>query len=457
MKTSTKIILILFAITSISSVVLFPNITSAIAFDGKTFLFNFTVLSYITLALIVFSVLFGLILYFRFLQTLSINKVLFFSTLPFTLIYGALLFFIASINSYDNATINSVKNILNISKENQYNTFLWAILLTIIYILVLFIVYIFVTKPIFRMEKLLERLGDGKIKDKKFNIGGGKQFSQIGHSLLKINNNYKNLNLSNDIVYSTKDTPKIFQKNLAEEKILKLNQGETINNKVCLLTCQLIEKGNTSSITNNYKLLDLYLNIINPLIKKFGGYCDDSSKNVLFGIFFKSEEGLDCAHAIYRAIKIKTKHLKDINIEVFISVDFLEIGMVKGTNGKIKVEDNNKMFNEKIVDFGKLLNCKLIFTQNILNHLPANYFLKYRYIGNLNFNDNIQLFESIEIFGRRKRELLDNNKQIFEKAIIFFNQGQLSRAQLIFEDILKSNASDKASFVYFNKCKQTIN
>ena len=79
MKTSTKIILILFATTSISSVVLFPNITSAIAFDGKTFLFNFTVLSYITLALIVFSVLFGLILYFRFLQTLSINKVLFFS------------------------------------------------------------------------------------------------------------------------------------------------------------------------------------------------------------------------------------------------------------------------------------------------------------------------------------------------------------------------------------------
>ena len=191
MKISTKIILILFAIISIASVILFPNITSSIKIEGKTLSFNFTVEAYITLALLVFSSVFAMILYFRFLHTLSINKVLFFSTLPFTLIYGALLFFIASLNSFQNETVDSVKAILNISQENQYNTFLWAILLTIIYILILFIVYFFVTKPVFRMEKLLERLGDGKIKEKKFNLGGGKQFDQIGHSLLKINNNYK--------------------------------------------------------------------------------------------------------------------------------------------------------------------------------------------------------------------------------------------------------------------------
>ena len=456
MKTSTKIILILFAITSIASVILFPNITSSIKIEGKTLLFNFTVEAYITLALLVFSSVFAMILYFRFLHTLSINKVLFFSTLPFTLIYGALLFFIASLNSFQNGTVDSVKAILNISQENQYNTFLWAILLTIIYILILFIVYFFVTKPVFRMEKLLERLGDGKIKEKKFNLGGGKQFDQIGHSLLKINNNYKSLSSNNDFDLANTSIPKLYQKNFPDETIQKLNYGKVAVEKVVVLVCKLQENGNDPSIANNYKLLNMYLNLINPLIKRFNGIGDDSSKSCLCGVFFKSEDGLDCAHAICRAIKIKTKNFEKSNIQVFISVDYKEIEFVKNQNGKIVIAENSIKFNENIVDFGKLLNCNLIFTQELLNSLPANYFLKYRYIGKLNFNEEFALFESIEIFGRHKRDLQDKNKQLYEKAVMFFNQNQYKKKKIIFEDLLKYNSNDKASFVYFNQCKNKI-
>ena len=141
-------------------------------------------------------------------------------------------------------------------------------------------------------------------------------------------------------------------------------------------------------------------------------------------MYFKSEDGLDCAHAICRAIKIKTKNFEKSNIQVFISVDYKEIEFVKNQNGKIVIAENSIKFNENIVDFGKLLNCNLIFTQELLNSLPANYFLKYRYIGKLNFNEEFALFESIEIFGRHKRDLQDKNKQLYEKAVMFFNQNQ---------------------------------
>ena len=147
MKKSTKIFLVLFALTSIPAVVLFPSLASSIGLNENGLVLNFSVEGYIALALVVLAIIFAIILYFRFLKSLSINKVLFFSTLPFTLLYGFALFSLASLSSLTSPTANAVKNLLNIT-ENGYNSILWAVLLTILYIVVLFIVYFFVNTPI---------------------------------------------------------------------------------------------------------------------------------------------------------------------------------------------------------------------------------------------------------------------------------------------------------------------
>ncbi len=447
MKTSSKIFLVLFAITSIASIVLFPNVSKAIVINEKGLSVNFSVLSYVALGLTILSSIFGTILFFRFLKTLSINKVLFFSTLPFTLIYGVALFSLAYLSSLDNPTANGVKTILNITKENQYNTILWAILLTILYIVILFIVYFFVTKPIYKMEKVLLRLGDGKIKEKKFNIGGGKQFSEISHSLLKINNNFTNN--SNDVFYTSK-LPKNLTKNLNDEKLTSLQNGAPISQSFNIVLCKLIS--NLSHNRNSdYTVLKFYVNNIEPLIKRFNGISIENDDEYCCGLFFKSEDALDFAHAVCRIVKIKTKHI-DYKIVPMLIVDKCEIQISSNEKGKVLINNKNFDFAHELTSFIHKANCKLIFTNRILDNLPTNYLLKYRYLGRLD-NSEINIFESLEVYPRKKRELLDKNKQPFEKAVLFYNKGEKQRALILFENILKENPNDRASYLYFNQCK----
>lgn len=447
MKTSTKVFLVLFALTSIPAVVLFPSLASSIAINSSGLVLNFSLNGYIALALFLLALIFGIILYFRFLKTLSINKVLFFSTLPFTLIYGFSLFSIACLSSLTTPTANAVKSLLNIT-ENGYNSILWAVLLTILYIVLLFIVYFFVTKPVYRIEKLLKRLGDGKIKQRKLKIGGGKQFSQISHALVKINNNYHNI-VTNENFERVK-LPKLLQTKLSEEELLKLQNGQMINIEGFIVLAKL--EGDGEKPKNNFDMLKLRLNELIPLSKRFDGLVFNNVTDTLAVLFFKSENALDYAHALCRAIKVKSKHLK-CKIKTNICVDSILEQCYLDQEGNLIGNDENLCFAKRLIELSKLLSARLIFSNNILDNLPSNYFLKYRYIGNLTEQKSLNLFESLEVYVKSKRDALEKGKSAFEKAVCFFEEGQKKRAEVMFENILRECRDDKASFVYFNKCR----
>ena len=447
MKKSTKIFLVLFALTSIPAVVLFPSLASSIGLNENGLVLNFSVEGYIALALVVLAIIFAIILYFRFLKSLSINKVLFFSTLPFTLLYGFALFSLASLSSLTTPTANAVKNLLNIT-ENGYNSILWAVLLTILYIVVLFIVYFFVTKPIYRIEKVLKRLGDGKIKQRKLKIGGGKQFDQIGHALVKINNNYHNI--QTDESFERVKVPKLLQPVLSEEELLKLQNGQMINLEGYIVLAKL--SGDDKKLKNNFDKLKLRLNELVPLAKRFHGLALENVTDILAVLFFKSEDALDYAHALCRSIKIKTRHSK-CKLAVNVCVDSILEQCYLDQEGNVIGNEDNLRFAKRLIDLSKLLNARLIFSSNVLDNLPSNYFLKYRYIGNLSEQKSLNLFESLEVYAKSKREALEKDKSSFEKAVLFFEDGQKKRAEVMFENILRDSHDDKASFVYFNKCR----
>lgn len=445
MKTSTKIFLVFFAITAIAAVILFPNLTKAVKMENGKILFNFSPLSYIALAVFILSIIFGIILYFKFLKTLSLNKVLFFSTLPFTLIYGFSLYSLAYLSNIDNSIANSVKTILNISEKNQYNSILWAVLLTILYILLLFILFVIVTKPIYRIEKLLQRLEDGKIKEKKFRIGGGKQFNHIGHSLRKINNQFNQNEENQDI-----KLPKMLYKFLDNEQVAKLQNGQHISRFAYLSLCNINDAGETS-LQGNYTILKLYINVVEPLIKRFNGFPVENCNNGCLGLFFSAQDALDFSHAVCRALKIKAKRY-NLKINRFVVTHGQHVSYSFNRTGRLLVSEDSIIKLESIMKFSKQTESCLIFTNAILDNLPSEYLLKYRFVGS-HFNQSINLFESIEVYSRHKKFILDKNKQSFEKGVLFFSHGQFERAKIIFENILRENPKDKLAFLYLNQCK----
>ena len=445
MKTSTKIFLVLFALTSVASVVLFPHLSAAVKFENAKLSFDFSPLGYTALGLVVLSNLFGNVLYFKFLKTLSLNKVLFFSTLPLTIMYGISLYCVAYLTNLNNAFANSVKTLLNITTKNHYNSVLWAVLLTILYILLLFIIYFVVTKPLYKMEKLLERLGQGRIKEKKFRLGGGKQFAHIGHSLLKINRKF-----DEGEEEGLQKIPKALNKFANKMEIEKLQNKQLVSRYGYLSLCVIQDVG-ASGLKGNYQTLKLYMEAAQPLIKRFNGLGVDNCSFGCLGVFFRSQDALDFSHAVCRAVKIKAKRI-GCKINCFVAVDGHKVCCLLNKNGKLLVNEEDTVALSQMIDFSKKADCCLIFSNAVLDALPENYFLKYRFIGALT-GQNVNCFESLEVYNRHKRFLLDKNKQVFEKGVQFFYQGQQQRAKLIFENLLKENPNDKAAILYLNQCE----
>lgn len=466
MKKSTKILLIIFILFFIPSLVMGRYIIEGIKPVDNKITFNFDVKGIIAIILIVISSIFGTILYFRFLSSLSMDKVLFFTSVPLVIIYGLILFLLAELNSLNNDFANSVKSILNITQENTYNTILWAVLITIIFIVLLFINYLIICKPVTKVEKIVSRLGDGKVKEEKLNIGGGKQFSNIEHGLNKINNNYKEKDntLKKVSLETKKFVPKQFFRFLGKNNITELELGNQVKKKAVTMSVKLIQiKENTNlSLEENFNIINSYLNLISPLIRKFGGFIDKYLGDGVLAVFGRSEDGVDCAHAISRAIRIKNRQNKTLpNIDGRISMMSGEVifGIVGEEERKIPTIISDITSNlEKIDQICKYMSISVVFTKNIIDDLPLNYRLNYRYIGSINIGENrdLLMYEDLDIYPRDVSEKLIKTKGVFENAILEYENEEFRKAIILFEEALKYFPNDRACYIYYNKCKEKV-
>lgn len=466
MRKSTKILLIIYIAVFIASLVMGKFIINGIKATDNGFEFNFDIRGIIALVLTGISIILGFILYFRFLASLTVDKMLFFSSVPLVVFYGLSIFLLVEISILDNTTANSVRSLLNLSPDNLYNTILWAVLLTIVFIMIMFFNYMIACKPINKMERIVLRLGDGKVKENKLNIGGGKQFQNIEHGLNKINNNYKEKDRTAKQVdlEAKKFIPKQFFRFLGKNNIAELELGNQVKKRAITMSIKLegIEEKNMLSLEENFQMINSYLNIIAPLVRKFGGFVDKYLGDGIIAVFGRSENAINSAQVIIRAIDVKNRQNKTLpNVQIRVSIISGEVifGIVGEEDRKIPtiVSDVIKDLNN-IDEICKYMGIKFLFTKNIIDDLPLNFKINYRYVGSINAGDNkeIFLYECIDIYSKDYQLGLKRNKKIFERAVIAYNNSNYYESYDLFSKIMRDLPDDKASYVYLNKAKEKI-
>ncbi len=462
MKKSTKILLIIYVAVMIPSIILGKYVFSSLKVVDGGFAYDFNALSISGLILSVAGMVLGTILYFRFLKTLTLSNVIFFSTIPYTLLYGVGMFMLSHITQFASPMARNVRILLNITPENEYNTVLWAVILSIVYIIVLLASYLFLCRPVNKMEKIITRLSDGRVREESVELGGGKQFKTIEHSINKINNNYRE---KDNIIRKTKlETqkfiPKQFFKFLGKSNITELELGNKVKKRATTLLCDLksaSQQASTLSLEENFNFVNSYLNIASPIIRKHGGFVDKYLGDGLLAVFPKPENAIDAAHAIIRNIENKNrshKNLPHVLPRISIHTGEVVFGIVGEEERKSPtiISDAIDLAN-KIEEINSFLQTKLIFSKSALDDLSSKYKLAYRYLGSLTLQDNIDLplFESLEVYSREKRDRLIRLKSTFENGVRLYNQKDYVEAKAHFEEILKNVSNDTPSYIYFNK------
>lgn len=465
MRTSTKIWIVLFIISSIFGLLLGGAVTEGISFNNGL-AFNFSLLGYIGLGVLLLNIISFNVLFFRFLKSQPFSRLLFFITIPVTLTSAILCFYLLNINSMQDRPSEYVRLFLNVNDVNN-NQYLWLALIIISYLLLLFISFKFACKPLKKIQDATRRLSNGRVAS-DIQIGGNKQFSEIGNYLNKINENFKekeNLIKKTNLEYE-KYIPKQFLKFLGKNSILELELGNQVQKEI---TTMFVDVHHTSSISTtlsleeNFNYINSYLNIVSPIIRKFNGFVDKYLGDGILAVFIKPENALECSTAISKAVDNKNLNTRNLpNLEVGISINTGEVifGIVGEEERKSPTIISDAVnLASKMNDFNKYFGSKIIFSKRTLNSLKIDYPLAYRYVGTLTFEDDKEftsLFESLEHYEKRKRDKLETDKTQFEQAVRYFNLGKCHQAKELFEKILKNTRGDKVAYMYYNKCEQSV-
>ena len=442
------------------------SIIDGIIPTDKGFKLIFSTQGIIALILAIITLVLGTILFIRFILSLPVDKAIFFSSLPFIVLYGLLLFSLAEITSLETPLANSLKTLLNVSRDNIYNTILWAILITIIFIILLFVNCFILCKPINKVEKIVSRLGDGRVKEEKLKIGGGKQFSNIEYGLNKINNNYRNKDNSLKVanLESQKFIPKQFFKFLGKNSLQELELGNQVKKVATIMLVKLtgITEVKDMTLEENFDYVKSYIRVISPLIRKFGGFVDKYNGESLMAVFSRAEDAIDCSHSIIRAINSKNRQNKLLpNVETRISLITGEVmfGIVGEEERKLPtIVSNISSILEKLDEVGKIMSAKVVFEKASLDSLPLNYKFLYRHIGKITLTENKEkiIFEDFEVLPRDIAVLFVKSKPYFEHGVICYEEGNLKVACEYFSQALKICPKDKGCYTYFNSTKEKM-
>lgn len=468
MRTSTKILIIVTLILLVPNIFLSKYLLQAINPTETGFQFNFSTLAWVSLGLqVLYNVLFT-ILFIRFLRTQRLSNVIFFSIAPLTLVYGVFMVYVTAVKNMSGMTAQAVRSTLKIAEqETAYNNFLWAGIATLVYLVLSFVIIVFACRPLSKVENATQKLGDGRMKYDDFKIGGGKQFRDIEHSLNKINYIYKEK--ENKIRQTNLETqkfiPKQFFKFLGKSSIAELELGNQVKKNATTLFCDLKSATNISttlSLEENFNYINSYLKVVAPLIKRYGGFIDKYLGDGILAVFSKSQDAIECSHAIFRAIDIKNKSQKELpEIDTRISINSGEIifGIVGDEDRKSPTIISDVVnLASKMQEINLYIGTKLLIAKSTLNELPANFEFDYRYTGTLSLDDGgqVSLFESLNYYPKNKKEKLKKLKNKFESGIRAYNEKNYAEAKEIFSYILHYVPDDKPSYVYFNKSAEKL-
>lgn len=463
MRTSTKVYIVLFLVTMVGGAVTSSQLLGAIKVGENGVYFAMTTLAWVSVGFNIINMIFGNILYFRFLKTRKYSSMLFFATAPLVIVFGGIVFMLSSLNNFSGKVVRIVKTALNV-KTTNYNNYIFIGIVAIVVLVIMFITFLLLTRPVKKVEKATRMLSVGDVKD-NFNIGGNKQFLAIESSLNKICDNFKK---KDEMIKMTKSeyqkiVPKEMLKFLGKKNLVELEIGSQVKKAATMMICSIKSNkifSNSVSLEENFNYVSSYHNLVSPIIRKFGGFVDKVINDDVLAVFVNSENAIICAKEIAKEINLKSFENKSTfvtGISIALHTSEVVFGVVGDDNQKSPTIISSSIdLLGKIDEFNNTFGSSIVFTKDFLDTLPSKSYLS-RFVGELSLdNQSYALFECLDCYDRQNREKLVKFCGEFETGVRNFVAKNYEVAKDVFEKVHRKEKKDKVCYIYYNKCCENI-
>lgn len=405
---------------------------------------------------IVISVLFFLVLISLFIN--KINEKIFFKK---TIILKIM--FYISISSFFAFALLAIYLKLY---ENLKNI-LWYIVLYILLMIIIFIILKVFLLPIKYINDYSKELAT-KSKLNDIYLSGSIEFNSIEKNFKRIILNFKeyqDLIKERENVYH-KFFPYKYMSYLNNNKIETYTSGYHIQVDKVILFCDIRDSSFTSltlSLEEYYTLINSYLSKISDIISKHNGFVDKFMGDGVLAIFDDAIDAINTGNEIASYLTYVSPislGVDKLNFGISIDCGKVVVGVVGHGNTLAITSISNVVNNvSKIQKLNRLLDTKVIFTKQVLNTLPDEMNINYRYIGSHKcdyYSEFSSLFESVDWLDEMSKKRISNYYDIFESAVRMYDKGQYKKAVELFNKCLENNNNDLICVNYIELCKKEM-
>ena len=347
-----------------------------------------------------------------------------------------------------------------ILEENLQYLYLAGVFLA--YILLCFFTFYINLYPLKKIEKSTKKLADGS-KNTKIAVEGSKEFDKIQLNLNALEEN----NIENDEYEQRmkreyhKFVPKEFFEHLGKKDVFDLKLGESVQKDVAVLFIDIRHSYKTSetlSLEDNFKFINSYLSIVGEKVRNNNGFIDKFLGDGVLAVFLSEADALNCSTEIsncFENMNLVGVNEDKIRFGIGIHSGKVVIGVVgEKERQNLTIISDSVNLASKIENLNKIFKSNILFTKEVLNNLPRNFEINYRYVGTVSIdNFGVSLFENLDGYVGANKTAYLKTKNIFENAVRSFEEKEYNKARTLLINVLKENEDDNLAKFYLKKCK----
>lgn len=358
-----------------------------------------------------------------------------------------------------------IKEIVSTGKQ----LLLYTTLLVALLILVISLVAAYNAKTLRQAQAVITQIagGDFTLRAKKYSK------DEIGEICIGVNNmadrleEYINEKDRNEKFYY-KFVPEKFRELLHKEKFTDLSLGDAQSADLSILFCDIRGFSLNSEMmtaTESFDFVNRIYGKAGPIIRKHNGFIDKYIGDAIMALFESADDAVAAGIELYHAIVQNPNAEADfgipsVKVGIGIHSGMARIGIV-GENERMSgtVISNTVNLSSRIESLTKRYGTGMIISKDTLDRLKNPDALSTRYLGMVQVagvNEVAGLYEILDCLEEDRRENLEQNKELFRKAVRLFHMGDLQQSMEMFQTLTNQNPEDKAAPLYYQYIQEKL-
>ncbi|MGK7390614.1 MAG: adenylate/guanylate cyclase domain-containing protein, partial [Candidatus Cyclobacteriaceae bacterium M2_1C_046] len=260
-----------------------------------------------------------------------------------------------------------------------------------------------------------------------------------------------------------------FIRYLSSDDLTNIQLGDQTEEQITLLFADIHGFSTISELLtteDNFNFLNAFLKRIGPCIREHNGIIDKYIGDGVMALFPESPG--DAVQASIKMQKIINQYnyerdknnREPINFSIGLHYGNVQLGII-GDDDRYQAtvisDDVNQTF--RIEGLANEYNAPLLISEELYRRLDQGNKLQVRQLGKLQVKGKekpVTIHEVIDADLSGQGELKKELKEIFNKAIYMYSEGQYADASQLFSKVLKVNPDDVAAQIYLNKSSRNL-